>query len=57
MRLRLEIDGSGAAFDARPATELARLLRETADRIADDGDSEGVLRDINGNYVGEWRVR
>lgn len=56
MKLTLSINGDGAAFDDAPASEIARILRETATRIQEDGDSEGFLRDANGNAVGSWRV-
>lgn len=49
------IETYGAAFDDAPATEIARILREMADRI----EFHGVLpvpRDINGNKCGSVSV-
>lgn len=56
MKLTLELNMDGAAFDgdAGPA-EAARLLRETAVMVAEGWDS-GFLRDVNGNRVGGWSV-
>lgn len=52
--LSLEMDN--AAFDDDAALELARILRELADRIEQDGLDSGEpirLRDVNGNTVGQ----
>lgn len=54
-RFMLRIDTGGAAFEAEPATELARLLREAAERV-EAGDAEGRIRDANGNTVGAFCV-
>jgi hypothetical protein len=45
------------AFQEEPATEIARILRDAADRI-ERGDvfDTLVLRDINGNPVGEVKI-
>ena len=42
------------AFDAGPP-EIARILREVAERIERD-DSEGTVRDYNGNTVGTFKL-
>ncbi len=34
--------------------EVARILRNTANLLEQDGHSEGQARDINGNTVGAW---
>jgi hypothetical protein len=49
--LEIQIDNSGAAFDD-PALEVARILREQAQRIADGGVSNSYLFDFNGNRCG-----
>ncbi len=56
---RLSINTGNAAFDDNgPAYELARILRELADRI--DGRAclpdEVTLYDINGNRVGLAKI-
>lgn len=52
--LRVEIETDNAAFvEAGPEFEVARLLREAADKIA-DGRREGRLRDCNGGEVGRF---
>lgn len=55
--LKLRLDMKNAAFNSGMATETARILREVAERIEQDGDSEGILRDINGNTCGEFQVK
>jgi hypothetical protein len=48
----METFNSGEAFD-EPAAELARILRELADRIEAAGDSGRItLHDLNGNRCG-----
>lgn len=48
--------GTGnAAFDGTPAYEIARLLREIADRV-EDGARQGTLNDVNGNLVGDFHL-
>lgn len=51
---RLSIDTSNAAFED-PGPEIARLLRFAATEIAHGAD-EGVLRDVNGNRCGSFRI-
>lgn len=45
-----------AAFADRPATEVARILRHLATRIAREGIEEADLRDHNGNVVGFFKI-
>lgn len=42
------------AFAEQPEQEVARILREAADRI-ERGDGDFSLKDINGNQCGEVR--
>lgn len=56
MKFLLEITMDNAAFD--DPQELARIVAETAIKISAsdwDGDQYPV-RDVNGNYVGFWRI-
>lgn len=56
MQFLLNIHCNNAAFGDWPGIEVARILREQANRV--DGDTEGThgtIRDSNGNRVGEWR--
>lgn len=48
--LTIDIFNSGEAFD-EPALELARILRELADRI-ENGTAPEALHDLNGNRCG-----
>lgn len=50
---RLEIKTTNAAFEEDPGPELARLLREAADKV-ENGTVTGILHDYNGNRVGEY---
>jgi hypothetical protein len=52
-RLSLTIETGNAAFTESPTGELARILRDTADKL-ERGDilDSHPLRDINGNRVG-----
>lgn len=47
--LRIETDNE--AFADCPKAEIARILRETADRL-ESGRYVNKLRDLNGNIVG-----
>ena len=52
MRIDIGIQCDNAAFEKNPAEEVARILRELANRL-----NEGIgycyqLRDLNGNNVG-----
>lgn len=53
MEFILKIDCDNAAFDEWFTDEVARLLRETADRL-DNNQTDGKIRDSNGNSVGEF---
>lgn len=50
-----------AAFADDPQTEIARILRQTADEIDSKrrtlGDVGCIIRDANGNHVGRCSVR
>lgn len=56
--LTIEVDN--AAFDGENKTlELARILREQADRIEDSGfgrERWANIRDTNGNIVGKAEI-
>ena len=48
------LETGNAAFEDEPATEIARILRDLADKF-DRGEAHGdsmPLRDINGNRCG-----
>jgi hypothetical protein len=59
MRFEVKIKCDNAAFEDAPASEVARILRELAERIAPPsvlyGDSPVTLRDVHGNTVGHAR--
>lgn len=52
----LQITTRNAAFEPeRPGLEVARILRDVAERL-EDGHESGGIRDINGNKVGTFRL-
>jgi hypothetical protein len=52
----LHFSTTNAAFEGEPLTEVARILRDLADRVerTTGGYPFGTVRDINGNTVGHW---
>jgi len=53
-KFKLELDLGNAAFDADPATEVARILAKLAYDIEHEGElGPRLLHDINGNHVGD----
>lgn len=51
----LKMKTDNAAFDGTLwAEEVARILRDTAKCVEQQQARHGVLRDINGNRVGEF---
>lgn len=58
MRLTVEIDMKGAAFEDLPGSEIARILRIQAERLdnCDFMSGKDNLRDINGNICGFVKV-
>lgn len=53
IKFSCEIKSNNAAFTDAPGDELARILRALADRIESGAEGHFVLRDVNGNKVGE----
>ena len=58
MTFTLTIDCTNAAFEDDPAYEVRRILAKLA--IGENGvredNADGIVRDLNGNRVGEWRL-
>jgi hypothetical protein len=55
-KITIEIETGNAAFDDAPATEIARILRNAAERI-EGGDVDGFpLYDLNGNKCGALHI-
>jgi len=53
MKLTVEIDMDNSAFE-QPG-ELAKCLNQVVEKI--QNQSEGKIRDSNGNTVGSWSVK
>lgn len=56
MEFKMTVNMDNAAFDRGDGRELARILREVADRLADVQEGSGSVRDVNGNKVGEYEI-
>ena len=53
----LYIETANAAFEQCPKATLATMLRKLADQLdSDNGDSDGLLYDPNGNQCGLWAL-
>ncbi len=49
----LKIETENAAFAEDGSSEVARILRDVASRL-DRGETDGRVRDANGNTVGDF---
>ena len=56
MKLKIEIECDNAAFGDAPEWEVARILRELADRVIDEDCLAHPIFDANGNRVGRSTV-
>lgn len=56
MKLEIEMECNNSAFDEDPTFEIRRILEEMLDKL-DGGMKEGYLLDINGNLVGEYKLK
>jgi hypothetical protein len=56
-QITITIQTGNAAFEDAPASEVARILRDLADRFENEGALDATpLRDHNGNKVGVVRI-
>lgn len=55
MKATITIEMDNAAFENRPASELARILKDITLRVK-QGDSDFSVHDINGNTVGSFNI-
>jgi len=55
MKFSVTVKCDNAAFDPDPLEELARIIRDLADRL-DRGVAFGSIRDVNGNCVGSFAI-
>lgn len=54
-RFKVEIDLHNEAFSQGPTCEIVRILTDLALRVS-GGETKGLIRDINGNAVGNFRT-
>lgn len=60
MKFELHIECDNAAFEGDPLTEIARILRTEAEKMARFGGEEiwdNTLFDLNGNRVGRATLK
>lgn len=56
-KLTLEINMDNDAYTGnRWKTQIIRNLKQVIDQIADQDRDHGIIRDINGNTVGQWDI-
>jgi hypothetical protein len=56
MKIQIEIRADNSAFDGDSGSEVARILRELADRVDGSDVADTIARrlyDVNGNSVGK----
>lgn len=59
MKYTIKIECDNAAFEDVPGNEIARILRELADKVdggQDPTDCDATVYDYNGNRVGEAKL-
>lgn len=56
MTAKITVKMDNAAFGETPASELARILRDLAHEIENNGEEGCPLFDYNGNKVGEFAI-
>lgn len=55
--LELKINMDNDAYNGNAwKREVIRNLKQVIDQIADQDRDHGIIRDINGNTVGEWDI-
>ncbi len=50
----VNFETDNAAFADGGELEIAIILEKIADQVRNQGRTEGVIKDSNGNTVGEW---
>lgn len=53
---RMKFRTDNAAFDDDSSVEVARILRAISRQIEQGGEQGGVVRDVNGNTIGEYSL-
>lgn len=55
--LRIEFETDNDAFEDSLTSEVARILREIANKIENGDDlGGGSVKDVNGNTIGSWEL-
>lgn len=52
--VRIEFHTDNAAFEDYRTLEIADILKDIAEIINNNYETEGVIRDFNGNRIGTW---
>lgn len=53
--LKIKIETGNAAFENDKVFEVVRILKDAIFKL-EQGNDRGILLDINGNVVGEYRL-
>lgn len=53
-KVEIKFSTDNAAFDDGMATEIGRILRKLAGQVESEGITTAVLKDLNGNTVGNF---
>lgn len=56
MKVTIEFDMDNADFDNFAGQAIRQVLRQATDFILDSTDRAGILRDTNGNRIGQVTV-
>ena len=56
MRFTLTVDSGNEAFDTeeKARDQLCRIMFDVHAKLCDETVTDGTIRDINGNTVGNW---
>ena len=54
MKFKLNFDCDNEAFGYEPTYEIARILREVADKLKKHNADSGYVHDENGNLIGDY---
>lgn len=55
--LRLQFSTENAAFEDDPNRAVAAILMDVAKRIQHFGETDGIIKDENGNYIGSFWMK
>ena len=51
---KIEFECDNAAFSEYPQAECVRILNDITDKLTYNGQTDGIIFDVNGNRIGQW---